>query len=304
MREYWATYSVKDHLAERAFVADVMLYDRIVVPHPPDEAERARWAKNGWDPDRLDRLLEILGPDRSRAIPWEGYYKEAWQDRMQAADHLNRDAFQATRDVLTSDLPPYVTGVRADLAYPDTDALTANTGLRAPTESPEDGIAQLAAILGKRLLVPVAESYPDPEGALRRAVALSDDGDFRRKRKAYYRWQREFLEDCARLDTIWDNLDRQQVIAKAFEEMQDLVADEERALRLHKIKLSALFALTVAGTGLTLAGGGPVTSVGLAGAFVSVGSFLVDKLLAPEPDKPAPAAFVTSARRHFDWTAS
>ncbi len=85
--------------------------------------------------------------------------------------------------------------------------------------------------------------------------------------------------------------------------MQDLIADEERALRQQNIKLGALFTLTVAGSGLTLAGGGPVTPVGLAGAFVSVGAFLVDKVLAPAPDKPAPAAFVTSARRHFGWKA-
>ncbi|MEM9472432.1 MAG: hypothetical protein AAGA00_10750 [Pseudomonadota bacterium] len=302
MREYWATYSVKDHLAARAFVADVMLYDRVVVPHPPNDVERANWAKEGWDPDRLDHLLEIIGPDRSRAIPWDDHQKQAWQDRKEAADHLNRDAFQATRDVLTADLPPYVTGVQADLAYPDTDALEAGTGLRAPNGKPDDNTAMLATVLGKRFLVPAADSYPDAEGALRSALALSADGDFKKKRKAYYRWQREFLEDCGRLDTVWDAHDRDQIIAKAVEEMQDLIADEEQALRRQKVKLGALFALTVTGSTLTLAGGGPITPVGLTGAFVSVGAFLVDKMLESEPDKPAPAAFFTSAHRHFNWS--
>jgi len=303
VREYWATYSVKDHMMERAFVADVMLYDRIVVPHPPNEMERARWADNDWDPDRLDRLLEIMGPDRSRAIPWDDYHEQKWQDRRQAANHLNRDAFAATRDVLTLDLPSYVTGVQADLAYPDTNALAPGIGLRRPTGSPQDSNASLAIVLGKRFLAPAADSYPDPEGALRSALALSADRDFQLRRKAYYRWQREFLEECARLGTVWDSGDRELIIAKATEEMQDLIADEERALRRQKIKLGALFAFTVAGSGLTLAGGGPVTPVGLTGAFVSVGAFLADKLLASTPDKPAPAAFVTSARRHFDWKA-
>ncbi|MDJ0631397.1 MAG: hypothetical protein QNJ44_24305 [Rhodobacter sp.] len=304
MREYWATYSVKDHLEERAFVADVMLYDRIVVPHPPDDKERARWAGNGWDPDRLDNLLEIIGPDRSRKIPWDDNHKQEWQDRMAAADHLNRDAFQATRDILTSDLPPYVTGVQADLAFSDAEALAAGTGLRPHSESKDGGTASLATVLGKRFLAPAAKSYPDQEGALRSALALSADSEFKKKRKAYYRWQREFLEECARLDTVWDQRDRDLVIAKAAEEMHDLIADEERALRRQKIKLGALFTLTVTGSGLALVGGGPITPVGLAGAFVSVGAFLVDKLLEPEPDKPAPAAFFTSANRHFGWSVT
>ena len=35
-RETWATFSVKDHCSEYAFVREVMLYDRLVIPIPPD----------------------------------------------------------------------------------------------------------------------------------------------------------------------------------------------------------------------------------------------------------------------------
>jgi hypothetical protein len=59
--EYWATYSVKDHTAKKAFVADLMLYDRIVVPFPPDDKEAVRWERKGWEPKRLERLLKIIG---------------------------------------------------------------------------------------------------------------------------------------------------------------------------------------------------------------------------------------------------
>ena len=34
MREVWAAYSVRDHLGKKPFVADVMLYDRLVIPTP------------------------------------------------------------------------------------------------------------------------------------------------------------------------------------------------------------------------------------------------------------------------------
>lgn len=33
--ERWATFAVNEHTRERAFVADVLLYDKLVIPVPP-----------------------------------------------------------------------------------------------------------------------------------------------------------------------------------------------------------------------------------------------------------------------------
>ena len=33
--ERWATFAVNDHLQVKPFVADVLLYDKLVVPYPP-----------------------------------------------------------------------------------------------------------------------------------------------------------------------------------------------------------------------------------------------------------------------------
>lgn len=46
-RELWGTFSVADHLRERAFVAEILLYDRLVIPVPPDDEERGRWEDLG-----------------------------------------------------------------------------------------------------------------------------------------------------------------------------------------------------------------------------------------------------------------
>jgi hypothetical protein len=95
-RQVWGTYSVKDHCDPNAFIADVLLYDRLVqrsespetvdlsrrerlalvgpaskryqdfhsvplvIPVPPDDEERKRWEDAGWQPDRLDNLLETV----------------------------------------------------------------------------------------------------------------------------------------------------------------------------------------------------------------------------------------------------
>ncbi len=39
----WGTFSVVDHLRRRPFVADVLLYDRLVVPVPDGDEEVKRW---------------------------------------------------------------------------------------------------------------------------------------------------------------------------------------------------------------------------------------------------------------------
>ena len=44
--ETWGTFAVDDHLGKRAFVADVLLYDRLVIP-VPDARERERWIAIG-----------------------------------------------------------------------------------------------------------------------------------------------------------------------------------------------------------------------------------------------------------------
>ncbi|HEX2746014.1 MAG TPA: hypothetical protein VHN16_16650 [Streptosporangiaceae bacterium] len=47
-RQIWGCYSVADHLERRAFVADLLLYDRLVVPTPSAD-DLDRWDKQ-WDP--------------------------------------------------------------------------------------------------------------------------------------------------------------------------------------------------------------------------------------------------------------
>ena len=47
--QLWGTYSVADHCNAYPFVADLVLYDRLVVPVPPggDKMEWERWRDKG-----------------------------------------------------------------------------------------------------------------------------------------------------------------------------------------------------------------------------------------------------------------
>lgn len=81
--EIWAAYSVRDHLSPNAFLADVVMYDHLVVPVPPpgDTAEWDRWEEpeNGWEPKRQGELLDALGPVVTR-VPWTKNRRDFWEN--------------------------------------------------------------------------------------------------------------------------------------------------------------------------------------------------------------------------------
>jgi hypothetical protein len=91
--QQWGTYSVKDHDRERAFVADVLLYDKLIIPRPateeelraegsdkPIEDQMQRWRRKRWNPKRQRELLDILGEfDLAIEIPWGGRTEDDWQ---------------------------------------------------------------------------------------------------------------------------------------------------------------------------------------------------------------------------------
>lgn len=95
--ETWGAYSVRDHTFEHPFAADVMLYDRLVVPVPPAAGspehalEWERWSREGWQPDLQERLLEILG-ERVVRVPWDAGLRAMWADEY----HLRRDKRRLT----------------------------------------------------------------------------------------------------------------------------------------------------------------------------------------------------------------
>src|SRR4051794_20595427 len=77
--QLWGTYSVADHCTTYPFVADLVLYDRVLVPVPPndDEDEWKRWRARKWEPDVQHSLLEELD-DYVRRVPWTAELRARW----------------------------------------------------------------------------------------------------------------------------------------------------------------------------------------------------------------------------------
>jgi hypothetical protein len=304
-KEFWGTFAVNDHCAAKAFVTDVMLYDRLVIPVPPDQPEEARWEKAGWDPKTLYKLLDILG-DRVVKVPWDGYRQEAWKKRFDAAMGVGQEtgpgAFQATRSVLTQGLPPQVMAVEAVSSYQSIDELEGALGMK-----PAGGgnivlpAGAVTAILAHEFLVPDDPGWSH-EDLLRAAVDFSSDRGFRRRRANLWRWQWDFV-DAKMVVT-----DR-SAIESAVEEMEELLAEERHATEKSKLLTATRYAFLVGAVTVAIMTAAmvpvalpPIAAAG-AGVFMSVGQFTAENLLAPGPDSQErrAASFLADVQRHFGW---
>jgi hypothetical protein len=324
-REFWATYSVKDHLETRSLAVDLMLFDRLVFPVPqkaniPPETNRlapngvvrwdrnpvewARWDSEKWDPEAQAKLLELLKPV-VRKVEWESTGKIEDQYRREAerlaAQGLPDYAFQATRTVLTQDLPSYVEGVTAlGPAYRGFDQrVQDHTFLEQPDASVP--ASRLINVLASKFFVPDSNhdansKLPDVEFLKTTLDFVTGDSGFRTRRRAFMTWQQDFIRNGAT---------DPESIRRAAQEMQDLLEDANRTAKKLTVRKAARYVFRIAPSALgvagALAGGGPIFAIG--GVFISLGAIAIDEKFfkASENAQFPQTAFVHDARTHFGW---
>jgi hypothetical protein len=191
--ERWGSLSVVDHIDTAALVANVLLYDRLVIPvmtDQPDRNEREYWISHGWDPDlqvqRLNQLEEL-----AIRRPWNQTRRNIFKTRAEElaaeqfdADHLG--GYGLTRMILAQEQVteklPGVQHVQVIAAYNSTKSVKQDFHLT----DLQDQLAAQAFLLTRRLAVP---DLPNVEEALNLAIELSRDAEFRAKRTALFDWQ-------------------------------------------------------------------------------------------------------------------
>lgn len=302
MIEVWATYSVKDHLQPKAFISDVMLYDRLVIPIP-DKNDLARW--RDWNPERQGQLLEILG-DRVETVVWDEHWRGKWKTRMDAAKDIGEDmlspyAFRMTPHTLMEKVSKKALGVASVAAFSSPIEMQLALGLREVQPLPDrtipliqQGLGSIAAVIGCEFLVPDDPRKTDDE-LLKEAVDISSGTRFRRKRAAYWRWQREFLSRCTILN--------QRALDMAVEEMAELIEDEKAEVRKSNVKLGASFSFAAGAAAIGMFTP-PVAPLAIAAGFLSIGGWAIDhipELLDPASALTRPAAMCVSAQKEFGW---
>ncbi len=197
--QVWGTFAVNDHLQPGAFLREVLLFDRLVVPVPSSEAERARWfAPNpndpteSWKPDRQEQLLAILGTQSSPGYngaklvvpaPWDQGRWHAARSKPEVADMIHTESvWNATRMIVAQD--EKVPGiVEAIAAYPSARACRADL---QPADDPAGlEAADALVMLARPLLLPTSEGEDEFE-TLREAIDLA--AELKYERAAYHQW--------------------------------------------------------------------------------------------------------------------
>jgi hypothetical protein len=302
-RERWGTFSVADHKRPRAFVAEVLLYDRLVIPYPPTPEERERWTAQTWKPDLLDKKLEILGEEIAIRAPWNEWAEERYKSRMDAAKSVNFDgvyvvgeqdkvdAFHMTRMILAQDcrpaLPKGVAKVWALAAYPSFDAYQRDKKQTAGGDPQE----ALAMILSNQFLVPESPGKSDDE-LLKQAVALAQRDDFKEKRATFHRWQEDIIEQEIPPD-------------KAVEEMEEYLKQYNNIVKKAEGEVYWKYAFMAIPVALSIATAGLGAPLFVAGAtgLISVAAFAkFDRKPKIDSGDCDAAAMIHDVQDHFKPT--
>jgi hypothetical protein len=311
-----ATFSVKDHTVPGAFIAEVLLYDRLVIPIPPRISERVskelaekewkRWVAEKWDPARQTQLIGILrdklGDERVIQVPWTLDLQAEWERRMTSAQgdtdktfqgavgaslkQARRDGYFKTGEVLEGWVPAMSKAVVAVSTFRSLQDLKKSTGICSapPQPVPKEN---LMAVLGFELFVPNDPDRKDYD-LLSEAASVAADTNYRRKRTALYRWQEQFIRN---------GLTDEPSVKKAVKEMRDLVNDLNKETKWKWVRqVLSFFKVGKEVAKIVHPGAGDAAEV-----IISGGDFIVDHALGDvEPDllgKPAAALVLDAQKR-------
>jgi hypothetical protein len=324
MGEIWGALSVADHLGPKALVAEVLLFDRLVVPVPPpgDDEQEADWKARDWDPDRLGRFLGILGDsggsgDLAVPAPWTAAKRELFRALSGDTDlaaglgdergevlaalrydvqQLEPDAEMMTRMILTREYDHMEKEYMATLprtwvesvvpAYQSFEA--AHRELSLQVLDREHPVAPTAEVVGWELFVPDDEDGSD-ERILEAAAKLGRSDDYRLERETFREWWRKELEKGMPAD-------------EALRELTERADRLNEITRAKSVKTTTLRSFAVFGATAGIAGAWfpPVAIAGGVIALVSVGAEWVLRE-KEQPAALAPAAMFHSARRQLGW---
>ncbi len=108
--QLWGTMSVRDHLRPHAFVAELVLFETLVIPRPP---QGATWPAE-WDPAYQDKVLGWIPDDRLMEVSWDNAQRTEWEKRtiasgaeMDIADLQKQPGFEEAQRKKNFDAPVF-----------------------------------------------------------------------------------------------------------------------------------------------------------------------------------------------------
>lgn len=275
--ERWGTLSVADHNDIRGLVANVMLYDRLVFPmftEADDRDERMYWEERGWDPDGQWKRREQLGP-LAIEMPWDQPRRNSYSEHYALAQQLNAEVSgkEITQWMLAAgqkpELPPGVNHADICMAYRS----EASAKSAIPFETCEarrlKDDATVGLLIAHELGVP---DLDDPEIALREAIGLSQDSDYRNKRADLY----DFQMSC-----FGRGMQPQAIVAELKDRNRELIAYMEK----QKVPIRKKAGFLLAQTLVSAIAGSFSAPLGALGGLIAIAQF---KTMDAQPDLEAP----------------
>jgi hypothetical protein len=291
-RQRWAAFSVRAHRDLASLAADILLYDRIILPVPENDPEYDRWEREQWNPaDIAPRIVQSAG--RIIPVPWTAQLRAEWQNRWNALRTLGGEVAYGLTGAIYASYPPAWTEIAASL-QPDQVpqrkpailagyqsaaeakaelGLISGAGVQGSKAEPSDTMpggrpADLVVALQVHRIVHEPD-VADPNEAFLTAVSLAEDDRFQRARRNLFD-----RED----DLFVDGWEPEEVVKKLpglEEEYRDAVRAKARHTRL---RWTAILLPKAAGWGV--AGSGhphfkaPVQKIlsFVAGRFISMSS--------------------------------
>ncbi len=198
-KQRWATFSVADHIDITQLIPDILSFDRLIFPYPPDEKEWERWEGLKWQPDLLERRLrELVGIATS--FDWDDVQRAQFSTRLVAArnpdkmstpyaayeekTHIGRweRAKQATRDTIANAMKQQH-GDDCWLLprYGSLAALKAERSFSIPPQERQRRRERLTVLVGHQLELPWSAN---PRKAYELAIDLAKDAQFQQARRA------------------------------------------------------------------------------------------------------------------------
>jgi hypothetical protein len=329
--ELWGTFAVDDHLRKHAFVAELVLFDRLVLPQPPenDTEEYKRWTDLRWRPDDLRETVKTL-EEFAVPVPWDNQLRSMWKKDYSSLSPAERAAFrinqakgtqfdfQFIRSVSPDQPAKWVTrGVLADALDPTKDE-TLYRKIRAIAEI--DPTADIEAVVGygsfnrfrEEVPLDLAPSGipPDKDSAfLFRwdfvVPADSDLSDDELLKRAVKLSRKDEFQDSRRQFHDWRRklIAKQVTVETARSEMDHCLAVYNAVVSKAEKRTRVLRALQVVAAMAPLADL-PAPGVGIVGGVVfGLGALLADRFIPVPAVGPREkfAALVHDSREAFGW---
>src|SRR5712691_4426494 len=245
----WAAFSVRAHRDLASLAADILLYDRIILPVPEDDPEYDRWVRKQWNPaDIAKRVVQSAG--RIIPVPWTAQLRAEWQNRWDELRTLGGEVAYGLTGVIYASYPPAWNEIAASL---QTDQVTERKpAIFAGFQSAEEAKAELGLMPvgseqrsepepsntapgGRPVDLVVAlhirrivhePAIADPEEAFLAAVALAENDRFQRARRCLFDWEDGLFVDG------WDPEEAERKLPGLEEEYRDAVHAEVRRTRV------------------------------------------------------------------------